>query len=187
MFSVGGLFRVLGEDDHREPLELSPIRGSSCSPSHHSVSFSTENIEKDSTTRRSQTRLRHRPENLLGTQVGEELYQRGQDLIQKRLEKAEEIFRSTYTFRPQIDENSKKITLSTPRKPLYSQSKPALPPPPVAPSPKPTSKTMDLTAFLARNYGRPQRKVRDQRYELSAERKREKENKSNAAAAAVAL
>lgn len=102
--------------------------------------------------------MRVRNEKPVHTQVGETLYQRGQDLIQKRLAKAEELFRTTHTFQPQIDPNSKKMTQCAPRKPLYSAAKQPQSEVP-HPSPRPSGKTVDLSAFLARNYETQRKKT----------------------------
>ncbi len=176
----GGLFQRTDPKEKTEPLDLSAILNNSMTPSRRSVSFSTD-IErefKSTSGRRAKTRPRERPRKPTNSELGEIIFQRGQQFLQRKYEKAEELFRATYSFRPQLDAYSVKISQNAHRKPLYPEAK--VSPPPMPPeelmetSPRKTGKRLNLEAFLDRNYVKP-KQSKTQKRELSLERERAKE------------
>ena len=176
----GGLFQRQDPKEKTEPLDLSAILNNSMTPSRRSVSFSTD-IErefKSTTGRRARTRPRERVRKPTNSELGEIIFQRGQQFLQRKHEKSEELFRATYSFKPQLDAYSVKISRNSHRKPLYPEAK--LSPPPLPPeevveiTPRKSEKRLNLEAFLDRNYVKP-KQAKSQKRELSLERERAKE------------
>lgn len=111
------------------------------------------------------------------------MYRKGVESAQKRKEKAEMEFSTRYSFAPAISSRSKELAKGITRKPLYftpekttkNSESPIKNTEKTEMEPEISRKTMNLTAFLARNYLKAQKKepVRD----LSAERRKEEELK----------
>lgn len=176
----GGLFQRTDPREKTEPLDLSAILNNSLSPSRRSVSFSTD-IDRDfksTTGRRAKTRGKERPKKPTNTELGDILFHKSLQFLQRKHEKSEELFRSTYSFKPQLDSYSLKITQNLPRKPLYPELKPCAPPVPPEElptfSPKIPGKKLDLEAFLHRNYEKPIQ-TKNTKRDISLEKERMKE------------
>jgi len=156
-----------------------PLLRSSTPPSL-SFSGSAEDLTRPKTTRNAQSRGKQHDQ---GRNYGEEMYRKGLESVQKRKEKEEVEFHSKYSFAPAISDRSKELAKAIKRKPLYSAPAHRDSPRKTHPSvpeitdfePPLVRKTVDLTAFLARNYERPQRKAKEPVRDVSAERREEQE------------
>ena len=165
-------------------LPSNPLLRSS-TPPNLSFSGSAEDLSRPKTTRNAHSRGKQHDQS---RNYGEEMYRKGLDSLQKRKEREVIEFNSKYSFAPAISDRSKELAKGIKRKPLYSAPDNAAnsresPRKTHFQQEKPISdlpiarKTVDLAAFLARNYERPQQKAKELVRDVSAERRKEQELK----------
>lgn len=155
-----------------------PLIRSSTPPSL-SFSGSAEDLTRPKTTRNAHSRGKQHDQS---RNYGEEMYRKGLESVQKRREREEEEFNSKYSFAPAISDRSKELAKAIKRKPLYSAPdnrtslrKTHLSQEMAQVEVPLVRKTVNLAAFLVRNYEKPQKKAKEPVKDESAERRREQE------------